>query len=517
MRSFFAAFAVSTLVASVLMPLVRRLALRLGAVDHPGGRRIHLRSIPRFGGLAICLAFFVPLGALYLVESSVAAVFRHDTVKVAGLFAGGVVMCAVGAIDDTRGLRALYKLYAQIAVATVAFLCGFRIEGVSLPLLGEFSMGVFALPVTVLWMVGIINAVNLIDGLDGLAGGVVFFAGVTNFVVAYLAGSTFVALVMAALLGSVLGFLFHNSNPARIFMGDSGSYFLGFVLGATSLVGASQKASTAVALLVPVLALGVPIFDTLFAMVRRFLERRPIFSPDRGHVHHRLLDMGITQHRAVLIIYGVSVLFTAGAIGISLGRNFQVGVAILAASIALLGVVRFLRYFEQLHERRRQKARLRSSDVHRLRRLIPGLPMRFARADTESELLDALAAVASEAGMSSVSVVTTLPDGGAEETAFRWTNPLQPDSGDDDRVSVLCPIGPDDLACTQLRFGWRGEANEALSDLEILLQVVADIAKVHLTRLESRLAPPSLTEQEITGERLRTDAPATARTAQLRR
>src|SRR5690606_22890845 len=143
----------------------------------------------------------------------------------------------------------------------------------------------------------------LIDGLDGLAAGVVFFAGVTNFVVAYISGSVMTALIMAAMLGSVLGFLIYNFNPARIFMGDSGSYLLGYVLAVTALAGASQKASTAVALLVPIVALGVPIFDTLFTIVRRFLERRPIFSPDRGHVHHRLLDLGLTHRRAVVILY----------------------------------------------------------------------------------------------------------------------------------------------------------------------------------------------------------------------
>ena len=160
-------------------------------------------------------------------------------------------------------------------------------------------MGVFALPVTVLWIVGVTNAVNLIDGLDGLAAGVTFFAAFTSFVIASISGSVFVALTMAALMGALVGFLFFNFNPARIFMGDSGSYFLGFVLATTALAGGGlqQKASTAVSLLVPVLALGVPIFDTLFSMFRRVLERRPIFSADRGHVHHRLLDIGLTHRR----------------------------------------------------------------------------------------------------------------------------------------------------------------------------------------------------------------------------
>src|SRR5262249_3320778 len=154
------------------------------------------------------------------------------------------------------GVRAMHKLFVQLAVAVIAFACGFRIEAVSLPLLGDLSMGIFALPVTALWIVGIVNAVNLIDGLDGLAAGVVFFAALTNFVVASIYGSVLPAVLMAAMLGAVVGFLFYNFNPARIFMGDSGSYFLGYVLATMSLFGSLQKTSTAVSLLVPVLALG---------------------------------------------------------------------------------------------------------------------------------------------------------------------------------------------------------------------------------------------------------------------
>ncbi len=173
----------------------------------------------------------------------------------------------------SSGLRAVYKLLAQVAVAVGAFALGFRIEAVFLPFIGTLQMGVFALPVTLLWIVGITNAVNLIDGLDGLAAGIAFFAAFTSFVVAFLSGSAFVALTMATLMGALVGFLFFNFNPARIFMGDSGSYFLGYLLATTALAGGvQQKASTAVSLLVPVIALGLPIFDTLFSMVRRLLR-----------------------------------------------------------------------------------------------------------------------------------------------------------------------------------------------------------------------------------------------------
>ena len=387
MRALVALFAVAAVVSALLTPLVRIAALRFGAVSRPGGRNVNARAVPRYGGIAICASFFLALGALYVSEAATATTIHAETRRLLALLLGGVGLCVVGAIDDTRRVRALYKLYAQIAAAMIAFGCGFRIDAVLLPLVGSsLSMGIFALPVTVLWIVGITNAINLIDGLDGLAGGVVFFAAITNLVVAYATGSAFVAVTMAAVLGGVLGFLIFNFNPARIFMGDSGSYFLGFVLGTVSLAGASQKASTAVSLLVPVLALGLPIVDTLLSIVRRFLERRPLFSPDRGHIHHRLLDMGLTHRRAVLVLYGICVVFTTAAVGVSLGRSWTVGVALLVASVVTIGVVRFVGYFEYLFLRRRQRARLRSRHAKLLRYLVPDAPALFSGARTEDDV-----------------------------------------------------------------------------------------------------------------------------------
>ncbi|MGZ5969594.1 MAG: glycosyltransferase family 4 protein, partial [Polyangiales bacterium] len=328
------AFLLATLASTLLIPVVRIVAFKVGAVSTPGGRHIHDRAIPRLGGVAIACGFCIGLGILAAHDMHVREILRDNASLTLGLLTGGAIMSTVGVIDDTRGLRAALKLAAQIAVAVGAYAAGFRITAVSLPFVGDLSMGIFALPVTTIWIVGIVNAINLIDGLDGLAAGVTFFAGITGLVVAKISGTPFTALMMATMLGAVLGFLFFNFNPARIFMGDSGSYFLGFVLAATSLVGSAQKTSAAVSILVPILALGVPILDTLFAMVRRILERRPIFSPDRGHIHHRLLDMGLTHRRAVMIIYAVCAVFTVTAIGVSLGRTWQVGVALFVASTA---------------------------------------------------------------------------------------------------------------------------------------------------------------------------------------
>jgi UDP-GlcNAc:undecaprenyl-phosphate/decaprenyl-phosphate GlcNAc-1-phosphate transferase len=490
MRSYIAAFVVAAIVAAALTPLVRFAALRLGAVASVGGRNLDARRVPRLGGVAIGLALFVPVIGLFFVESSVAEHVQANVLKVVGLCAGGLLMCVVGVVDDTRGIRALYKLYLQIAGAALAYYCGYRIEAVTLPLVGELWMGAFALPVTVLWVVGIVNAVNLIDGLDGLAAGVVFFAGITNFVVAYIGTQVFTALIMCAMMGAVLGFLFYNFNPARIFMGDSGSYLLGYVLAVSALVGSSQKASTAVALLVPVVALGVPIFDTLFAIVRRFLERRPIFSPDRGHLHHRLLELGLTHRRAVLILYGTSVVFTVSAIAIYLGRAWQIGVALFASSVVFVGLVRFAGVFSQMHLSKRQRARVHSRDTELLRWAMPEVPMRFSRCATEADILRELRLLAEEVRLASIELKAR----DQAEAKFAWSD------GDGDRRRVVAamtyPIGIDALARAELTVATINdfEQGDMSPQTDILLQVVADLLAIHFARVGSSLAPKKLSD-----------------------
>lgn len=478
MTSFIAAFALSTAVAALLTPLVRWLALRAGAVDEPGRRHVHRSSTPRLGGVAVFLAFAAPLFAFYVVDSNVAGSVRSQPGLVLGLVAGAFLMCLLGFVDDVKGVRALYKLLAQIAVAAFAYFCGFRIDSISLPFLGTAHMGAFALPVTVLWIVTIVNAVNLIDGLDGLAGGVVFFAALTNFALAYLGGSVFMAAVMACVVGAVLGFLFFNFNPARIFMGDSGSYFLGFVLAAASVsTGTSQKTSTAVALLVPIIALGLPIFDTLFAIVRRFLERRPLFAPDKSHIHHLLVDMGLTQRRAVLILYGVSVLLAVAAIGVSLGRDWEVGVALLLATVVIFGLVRFVGAFQKLHLLRKQKEHVRSHHVELLRRRVPGLLPSFAAVSTREELLAALENAARELELTAVELL--LVSGREEERLHLWKRPNGNGRREGAKVSARFPIanggGEDGLV---IKFSWHSELNEVSPQADILFQMLVDAVRL---------------------------------------
>jgi UDP-GlcNAc:undecaprenyl-phosphate/decaprenyl-phosphate GlcNAc-1-phosphate transferase len=477
MRSALAAFVMAMVIAAALTPLVRALALRMGAVDAPGGRRVHERRVPRLGGLAVVLACFVPLGALFAYETAVARLFLDQPLRVVGLAGGGLMMAGLGTLDDLRGVRAWHKLWIQVLAAMLAFACGFRIDSVDLPFLGNLSMGVFALPITVLWIVGIINALNLIDGLDGLAGGVAFFVCLANFVVAWLNGAPLVMLLSATLGGAILGFLLYNFNPASIFMGDSGSMFLGFVLATSSMLGAAVKSSTTVALLVPIIALGLPIMDTLFAMMRRVLERRPIFSPDRSHIHHRLLELGITHRRAVLILYGISVVFTGAAIAVSIGRSWEVGGALLVLTVMLIGIVRFVGYFEYLFLRRRQKLRLHSRNTERLRKHLPALLQRLATCNDADAVTAALEGFAAQVELAGLDLHRG--PGGA---ALAWSRRVDAQNRSTrDLVSASFPL-PALHPGAKVTFRWYSDDGDVSPQADILMQLVADA-------VEARLAP----------------------------
>lgn len=486
MRSSLAAFVLAMIIAAALTPLVRRLALRMGAVDAPGGRRVHGQQVPRLGGVAVVVACLVPLGLLFIRETGVARLFLERPLLVLGLAVGGLLMAGLGVLDDLRGVRAWHKLWFQILAALVAFACGFRIEGVDLPWLGYLSMGVFALPVTVFWIVGVVNALNLIDGLDGLAGGVAFFVCFTNFVVAWLNGAPLVMLLSATLGGAILGFLLYNFNPASIFMGDSGSMFLGYVLATSSMLGASVKNSTTVALLVPIIALGLPIMDTLFAMLRRFLERRPMFAPDRSHIHHRLLELGITHRRAVLILYGISVVFTGAAIAVAIGRSWEVGGALLVLTVTLVGIVRFVGYFEYLFLRRRQKLRLHSRNTERLRRHLPGLLQRLAASVDADDVEDVLQRFAGQVELAGLELRGT-------RNALTWEAPVEASNrATRDLVSASFPLprlGPQ----ARVVFRWYSDDGDVSPQADILLQMAADAIEASLAPVE-REAPVAVAQ-----------------------
>ncbi len=294
------AFLVAAVLSGLLTPKVMDFAHKVGAIDVPKDtRRMHKTPIPRLGGLAIFMGF---LGSLLI--------FGKFDLQMLSILLGAMIIVVLGIFDDIVPLGAKFKFVIQIIAASIPVCIG----GLKIEFFTNFnpfsdhlyiSLGVFAIPFTIFWVVGITNAVNLIDGLDGLAAGISSIASLTMLAVALLTGEIGVAITMAALTGGCLGFLPYNFNPAKIFMGDTGSTFLGFILATMSIEG-FFKFYAVISFAVPFLILGLPIFDTAFAIIRRVLSGRSPMSPDRGHFHHKLVDMGFNVKQAVAILYAIS-------------------------------------------------------------------------------------------------------------------------------------------------------------------------------------------------------------------
>ena len=334
--------AVSALTSLCVTPLVRRLALALRIIDRPGPRKIHRGLMPRAGGLAVSVAWLAGIGMAVGMRGPWP--LSPHLLQVVGI---GALVVVFGLWDDRRNLPAWVKLLGQIAIASLVFVAGIRIDYLTNPLGGEFLFPPsLSYLVTVLWVIGMMNAVNLIDGLDGLACGI---AGITALgLIAsglYLGGDTAVT-VLAALAGACLGFLRYNFSPATIFLGDSGSQFLGFVFAVAALIDEQYKSATAVALLIPLTALSLPIADTALAIVRRFRKRLSIFRADRYHLHHRLLKLGLTQRQTVLFMYLVSGYLSMLSVLFVLIRERYALILLMLLAMGLMMAMQTLRFIE---------------------------------------------------------------------------------------------------------------------------------------------------------------------------
>lgn len=285
-------------------PCLRRLALRVGALDQPDARKIHRQAMPLLGGVAVYLSFWAAAGlALHLYGGGG---------QFLGLFWGSTLILLLGLYDDLRGLSYQAKFAGQFVAVLILLLYNIRIEFITLPFREITSLGIFVIPFTVLWVVGLTNAVNLIDGADGLAAGVSTIAALVMFALSH-AEFQLIPLLTLILAGAALGFLPYNFSPARIFLGDAGSLFLGFMLSALAIMGVTKQAAFTT-LFIPVLIFGLPITDTAYAMWRRFRSGRPIFQADNGHIHHRLLDLGLSTRQTVFILYLCSIYFGLAAV-----------------------------------------------------------------------------------------------------------------------------------------------------------------------------------------------------------
>lgn len=313
--------------ALVFVPLAMKLAYKIGAVDKPNARKVHTKIMPRMGGLGIYLAYIIVVLAT-----------QKMNMQLAGLLLGSTILVVLGIFDDMKDLNAKFKLLIQILAAVIVMAFGVRIEFMTNVFGGEaIYLDILSLPITLLWIVGITNAINLIDGLDGLAGGIATIAALSMAVVGWIYGQYLMASMAIILAGATMGFLRYNFHPAKVFMGDTGSLFLGFNLSVLAIMGVA-KSVTFISLAAPVLVLGVPIFDTFFAILRRKMNHKPIFAADKDHLHHRLLGMGFSHRKTVLIIYAISFFLALSAILITyLSTAEAVAVVAIVLSVILIG------------------------------------------------------------------------------------------------------------------------------------------------------------------------------------
>ena len=350
------AAAVSLAVAYVMTPQVKRFAESVGAVDMPSARRINDRPVPRMGGIAIFCGFMLAM-----------LLFTEMTVQVKGILIGTIIISVMGALDDMFDLNPWIKLIGQFAAAIVCVNCGVVLDGFTgfLPGSAEtvflnFSLSAF---LTVIWIVGCTNAINLIDGLDGLAVGMSNISAATLFIISLSVAEANVSVILMCLIGACLGFWPYNRNPAKIFMGDVSSQMLGFVLSAVSVIGLF-KLHALVTMLIPFLAMAVPLADTAFAFCRRILRGQSPFHPDKGHFHHRLLAMGLSQKQAVTVLYSISVVLGIFAF-LMVGETRSVKIICLSvAFVIVLGIVLYvLKIYPRLRSSRDVESAVADSDV----------------------------------------------------------------------------------------------------------------------------------------------------------
>ncbi|MEE0769252.1 MAG: MraY family glycosyltransferase [Clostridia bacterium] len=354
------AFLLGLVTAFVVTPFSMRIAKKYGAIDVPNDRRVNKKPMPRLGGIAVIAGFFV--STIYLLISmsieGKLVLFEEDMLwlKLVGFFVGIIILGITCFIDDTKGIHSLTKLIVQIVAALIVVACGIRIENFEIPFLnGQAELNiVLSYIITVCWIVGVTNAINLIDGLDGLSSGISLISCISLLIIFTLNGSPLIAIVLiTALGGAISGFLPYNFNPAKTFIGDTGSNFLGFSLAVISILGVA-KTYTALVLIAPIIVLALPLFDTLFAIFRRIKNGKSlkaVFKADKGHLHHRLMQKGYTQKQAVFILYGITATFGMFAVVLlDSGVWKALSFAILVIAILAIGYKDIFGIRKNVHE-----------------------------------------------------------------------------------------------------------------------------------------------------------------------
>ncbi|HEV2916063.1 MAG TPA: MraY family glycosyltransferase [Pyrinomonadaceae bacterium] len=395
MKTYLTLFIAALFASTLLTPLVRRACERLGWLDRSNAeRRAQTKSMPRLGGVAIYTSVLVTLAlsALPLVDNLITQFVRANSRQLLVILLPATLVFMLGIYDDVRGTSAPFKLSAQMTAAVLFYVLGGRVEALSVPFVGTVVLPpILGFALTLVWVVGITNAFNLIDGMDGLAAGAALFSSLVIMVVSIMSGDPLVTLTAIALCGALLGFLRYNFNPASIFMGDSGSLFVGFTLAALSVQG-SQKASTAIAVAIPLMTFAVPMVDTAFTILRRFLSGQPLMKGDREHIHHMLLERGWSQRRVVMVLYGFCALFGLMALlFVNETGGHMTGLVLFVVGMAVWLAIGRLRYHEMDEvrasvRRNLSERRLRGANNIRVRRACRAL----SKATTLGEIFNAV-------------------------------------------------------------------------------------------------------------------------------
>jgi len=440
MKTYLFVYLGSACLALVTTPIIIMLSRRLRIFTEPGVRHVHERPISHIGGIAIFLSMIALILPVLFLSNIIGEAFRNILPKLIVLLSACCFIFIVGLVDDlkTRGLLAGTKFLTQIVAALAICAAGIRIESVAVGNWFTLDFGWFSWPLTLLWIIGITNAINLSDGLDGLAAGISAIACGVIAVFAVYSGQLVMAILMLALLGSLTGFLFFNFSPAKIFMGDCGSMFLGFIIASSSVL-CSAKSSAMVGLALPMLALGIPIFDTLFSMLRRYLERRSIFSADRRHFHHRLIDMGLKQRHVVITIYILTLLFAGLGMFMMVARDINslvIFLCIILLLILVFYVVGSVRLKETITGLQRKYAI--SREMKEEIKNFEEAQLHFHRADAFNNWWRAVSTAADKMGFISLSMNIINRDGTEREMIWQKNNTSK--NSDNEVLRLNVPI-----------------------------------------------------------------------------
>jgi len=458
-KTYYILLIAAAVVTAVVTPAYILVAQRLGWVDRPYGRKQHERATATMGGLIVFATVFAGAIVAMNLDNLVGQILREKARSIYGLIACTSCMILLGMIDDRHAVRPRVKLLVQAVVAMAAILLGFRIEAVTLPWYDSVVLPAgFGVVLSLLWIVGVTNAINLSDGLDGLAAGICLLASTVNAVVAVYLGNHYMTVMMVLLAGALVGFLRYNFHPARVFLGDTGSLALGMYLALASLHSA-QKAHTVVLILIPLFALGYPIFDTLLAVARRMVRGQPLFASDRDHIHHRLLRRGGTPSKAAMLIYAASFLVSLLCIAAMTANYFALGVGVTGVLVMVLFSARVLGYLEWGGWLARWSGREETKVLHAAAHLAR---LKIQQARSSQQLVQALSVIASEIGCRRIVLFlgndqaswSAAPDEARTDAATVRTEmaaaPADPDAARADAGEAAATRSPDDFRWYEL-------------------------------------------------------------------